>query len=235
MIATLLLAAAFSSDIVIYGSSPAALSAAVQAKRMGSSAVIVSPETRIGGLTTGGLGQTDIGNKRAFGGIALEFYRDVAAWYADGRHWKWQKPEAYFPDGQCAGSKDSGSMWTFEPSAALAILEGWERRDGLDIRRGERLDRTPVAGCRTARGVEVVGGRIAALRTESGNVYRGKVFVDATYEGDLLAAAGCSYHVGRESNATYGETINGNAPAARGAGNHNFSPWVSAYVKPGDR
>ena len=235
MIATLLLAAAFSSDIVIYGSSPAALSAAVQAKRMGSSAVIVSPETRIGGLTTGGLGQTDIGNKRAFGGIALEFYRDVAAWYADGRHWKWQKPEAYFPDGQCAGSKDSGSMWTFEPSAALAILEGWEHRDGLDIRRGERLDRTPVAGCRTARGVEVVGGRIAALRTESGNVYRGKVFVDATYEGDLLAAAGCSYHVGRESNATYGETINGNAPAARGAGNHNFSPWVSAYVKPGDR
>ena len=58
------------------------ISAAVQAGRMGKSAVIVSPETRIGGLTTGGLGQTDIGDKAAFGGIAFEFYRDVAKWYA---------------------------------------------------------------------------------------------------------------------------------------------------------
>ena len=66
-------AAETASDIVIYGSSPVAISAAVQAKRMGRSAVVVSPETRIGGLTTGGLGQTDIGNKSAFGGIALEF------------------------------------------------------------------------------------------------------------------------------------------------------------------
>ena len=105
------------SDIVIYGSSPAAISAAVQAKRMDKSAVIVSPETRIGGLTTGGLGLTDIGNKAAFGGIALEFYCDVAKWYS------------YRPGGQSAVPK-----WTFEPSAALAILEGWEKRDGLDIR-----------------------------------------------------------------------------------------------------
>ena len=74
-------------DIVIYGSSPAAIAAAVQAKRMGKSAVIVSPETRIGGLTTGGLGQTDIGNKSAFGGIALEFYKAVAEYYADTKRW----------------------------------------------------------------------------------------------------------------------------------------------------
>ena len=105
-------------DIVIYGSSPAAISAAVQAKRMGRSAVVVSPETRIGGLTTGGLGQTDIGNKSAFGGIALEFYRDVAKWYSDRSHWTRQTPEEYRPDGQCAGAKGVSSMWTFEPSAA---------------------------------------------------------------------------------------------------------------------
>ena len=123
-------------DIVIYGSSPAAISTAIQAKRMGRGAVIVSPETRIGGLTTGGLGQTDIGNKSAFGGIALEFYKAVAAYYADDANWTRQKPESYFPDGQCVGSKGKESMWTFEPSAALKILEGWERRDGLDIRRG---------------------------------------------------------------------------------------------------
>ena len=96
-------AAETTCDIVIYGSSPAAISAAVQAKRMGRNAVVVSPETRIGGLTTGGLGQTDIGNKSAFGGIALEFYRDVAKWYSDRSHWTRQTPEEYRPDGQCAG------------------------------------------------------------------------------------------------------------------------------------
>ena len=116
--------AAADADVVIYGSTPAAISAAIQARRMGAKAVVVSPETRIGGLTTGGLGQTDIGIKSAFGGIALEFYRAVAKWYADPSHWKHGKAEEYFPDGQCAGSQSRDAMWTFEPSAALAILEG---------------------------------------------------------------------------------------------------------------
>ena len=91
-------------DVVIYGSSPAALSAAISAQRLGKSAVIVCPETRIGGLTTGGLGQTDIGNKSAFGGLALQFYKDVADYYKDEANWTWQKRSDYLPDGQCAGS-----------------------------------------------------------------------------------------------------------------------------------
>ena len=214
-------------DLVVYGSSPAAISAAVQAGRMGLRAVVVSPETRIGGLTTGGLGQTDIGNKSAFGGIALEFYRAVAVYYSDPSHWKWQKSEDYFPDGQCAGSKSGGSMWTFEPSAALAILEGWEKRDGLDIRRGERLDRE--------KGVEKSGAHIVAFTTLSGRRYTGKVFVDATYEGDLMAAAGVKYAVGREANSVYGETLNGIAPDACGSRHHNFHAGVSPYVVEGDR
>ncbi len=216
-------AADVATDIVIYGSSPAAISAAVQAKRMGASAVIVSPETRIGGLTTGGLGQTDIGNKNAFGGIALEFYRDVAKWYADSEHWTRQTPDEYRPGGQTAGTMGADSMWTFEPSAALAILEGWERRDALDIRRGEWLDRE--------RGVVKKSGRIAAIRTLSGNVYRGKVFVDATYEGDLMAAAGISYTVGREANSVYGETISG--VQFREAKFHQLKGYVSPYVVEG--
>ena len=201
-------------DIVIYGSSPAAISAAVQAHRMGKSCVIVSPETRIGGLTTGGLGQTDIGNKSAYGGIALEFYRNVAKWY--GRE---------------------GAMWTFEPSAALSILEGWEKRDGLEIHRGKRLDRTPGKVKVNEAQVEGPGRQrgIASFFTEDGTEYRGKVFVDATYEGDLMAAAGVSYAVGRESNRAYGEQNNGNAPNAVGAANHNLEPGVSPYVKEGDR
>ena len=211
-------------DIVIYGSSPAAISTAIQAKRMGRSAVIVSPETRIGGLTTGGLGQTDIGNKSAFGGLALEFYKAVAAYYADPKRWTRQSPESYFPDGQCAGSKGKESMWTFEPSAALEILEGWEKRDGLDIRRNEWLDRE--------QGVERKDGRIVSIRTLSGNIYRGKVFVDATYEGDLMAAAGVSYTVGREANSVYGETLNGNQPAQ--AKFHQLNVGVDPYVVKGD-
>ena len=211
-------------DIVIYGSSPAAIAAAVQAKRMGASAVIVSPETRIGGLTTGGLGQTDIGNKAAFGGIALEFYKDVAAYYADPKRWTRQKPESYFPDGQCAGSKGRESMWTFEPSAALTILEGWEKRYGLNIRRGEWLDRED--------GVVKEDGKIVAIKTLSGDVYRGKVFVDATYEGDLMAAAGVSYTIGREGNAVYGESLNGNQP--KQARFHQLNVGVDPYVVKGD-
>ena len=215
-----------SHDLVIYGSSPAALSAAIQAKRMGKSVVVVSPETRIGGLTTGGLGQTDIGMKAAFGGIAVEFYRDVAKYYSDPKNWIHQKPETYFPDGQCVGTRDAGTMWTFEPSAALKILEGWEKRDGLDIRRGERLDRE--------RGVEKRDGAIVSITTLSGRTFRGKMFVDATYEGDLMAAAGVSYTVGRESNSVYGETINGSVPTAIASEHHNFHDGVSPYVKEGD-
>ena len=213
-------------DLVICGSSPAGLAVAVQAKRMGLTAVVISPETRIGGLTTGGRGQTDIGNKSAFGGIALEFYRDVAKWYSDETHWTRQKRSDYLPDGQCSGTKGEDSMWTFEPSAALRILEGWEKRDGLDIRRGEYLDRESKSG------VEVEGGRIKSIKTLSGNEYRGKVFVDATYEGDLLAAAGVSYTVGREANAQYGETLSGCQRVQ--AVCHQIEKGVSGYVRPGD-
>lgn len=211
-------------DLVIYGSSPAAIAAAVQAKRMGGSAVIVSPETRIGGLTTGGLGQTDIGNKSAFGGIALEFYKAVSGHYAKPENWTRQKPESYFPDGQCTGSKGKESMWTFEPSAALKILEAWEKRDGLDIRRGEWLDRE--------KGVIKEQGRIVAIKTLSGNLYRGKVFIDATYEGDLMAAAGVSYTIGREGNSVYGETLNGCQEKL--AVSHQLNPGVDPYVVKGD-
>ena len=216
-------------DLVVYGSTPAAIAAAVQAKRMGMDCVVVSPETRIGGLTTGGLGQTDIGNKSAFGGIALEFYRGIAEHYRRAESWKWQKRGEYLPDGQCAGTKGADSMWTFEPSAALGVLEGWEKRDGLVIHRGKRLDRS-------AGKVEVEGEggqrRIVSFLTEDGTKYRGRMFIDATYEGDLMAAAGVSYRVGREANAEFCETIDG--IENRFAIYHQFNAGVDPYVVRGD-
>lgn len=211
-------------DVVVYGSTPAALTAAIEAGRHGRSAVIVCPETRIGGLTTGGLGATDIGNKAAFGGLALEFYKDVARYYSNPDNLVVQFPDERRRKAIAAGIRRAESKWTFEPSVALSILEGWEKRHGLDIRRGEWLDRE--------RGVEKKDGRIVSIRTLSGRVYRGKVFVDATYEGDLMAAAGVSYHVGREANSVYGETLNGNEPGY--AKFHQLNKGIDPYVVPGD-
>ena len=213
-------------DLVIYGGTSAGVSAALQAKRMGISAVLLEPTGRIGGLTTGGLGQTDIGNKESFGGIAREFYAAVRKWYDDPAHWTRQTFEDYLPDGQCAETKLADTMWTFEPSAALAILEGWERDNGLRIVRHVRLDRGKG-------GVTVADGRIVSIRTEDGRVWKAKMFIDATYEGDLMAAAGVTYALGREGNAKYGETVDG--IERRHAVSHQFFPGVDAYVKPGDR
>jgi len=212
-------------DLVVYGSSPAALTAAIEAQNHGKTAVIVCPETRIGGLTTGGLGQTDIGNKSAFGGLALQFYKDIADYYKSPSSWKYEKRSDYMPDGQCAGSLGADSMWTFEPHAALDVLLGWERRHSLRIARGEFLDRGPG-------GVVKDGARVAAIKTLSGRAFSGRMFVDATYEGDLLAAAGVGYAVGREANSVYGETISGVERAL--SRNHQFNPRVSPYVKAGD-
>lgn len=224
MLAALAVQAEEAYDVVVYGSTPAALTAAIEAGRHGRSAVIVCPETRIGGLTTGGLGATDIGNKAAFGGLALEFYKDVARYYSNPDNLVVQFPDERRRKAIAAGIRRAESKWTFEPSVALSILEGWEKRHGLDIRRGEWLDRE--------RGVEKKDGRIVSIRTLSGRVYRGKVFVDATYEGDLMAAAGVSYHVGREANSVYGETLNGNEPGY--AKFHQLNKGIDPYVVPGD-
>ena len=212
-------------DVVIYGSSPAALTAAIESGRHGKSAIIVCPETRIGGLTTGGLGQTDIGNKYAFGGLALNFYCDVADFYKNPANWKYEERSDYLPDGQCAGSLGADSMWTFEPSAALKILEGWEKKYALKIMRGEYLDRSPG-------GVIKQGARIVAFKTLSGKVFAGKEFVDATYEGDLMAAAGVSYIAGREPNSRYGERNSGIQRAK--SVQHQLNPGVDPYVVKGD-
>ena len=217
------------ADVIVYGGTSAGIAAAVQALRMGRTCTVIEPTRRIGGLTTGGLGATDIGNKSAVGGLARRFYRDVASHYADPASWTRQRPEAYVSHGQSKTDVGEETMWTFEPSVALAILESWEKAEGLTVVRGERLDRS-------SRKVKVEGEgerrKIVSVVMESGRAFRGKVFIDATYEGDLLAAAGVSYTVGREPNALYGETVNG--IQRRMAKGHQFAAGVSAYVKEGD-
>lgn len=214
-------------DLVIYGGTSAGLAAAVQAKRMGLNSVVIEPTDRVGGLTTGGLGQTDIGNKAAIGGIAREFYQDIAKHYQSKQAWKWQRPDEYKSGGQSRTAQGEDAMWTFEPSAALKVYQTWIDDNQLNVVYNQRLNRT--SGVAMTRQLP---GRIIAITMESGQTYHGRMFIDATYEGDLLAAAGVSYTVGREANSQYGETLNG--VQTQMAKHHQLKPGIDPYVVPGD-
>ncbi|MDD2456417.1 MAG: FAD-dependent oxidoreductase, partial [Kiritimatiellae bacterium] len=213
-------------DVVVYGGTAAGVAAAVQARRMGCGVVLIEPTRRLGGLTSGGLGQTDIGNKTAIGGLSRQFYRDVLAHYRDPAAWKWQRREHYRDGGQTQTAKCEDAMWTFEPSVARKIFGAWIETNRIGVVYGERLDR--ASGVALTRSVP---WRILSVRMESGRVFRGKVFIDATYEGDLMAAAKVSYTVGREANALYGETLNGVQTAQ--AKYHQFAAGVDPYVEKG--
>lgn len=214
-------------DLVVYGGTSAGVAAAVQAKRLGRSVALIEPTQRLGGLTTGGLGQTDIGNKSAIGGISREFYGRVREHYSDPAAWKWQTRESYRDGGQTKTDANEDAMWTFEPSVALAIMNDLVREYDVPVFFGQRLDRS-------GDGVTKEGARIVAIRMESGETYRGSYFIDATYEGDLLAEAGVSYAIGREPSDQYGESYNGVQPKGPGSNNHNFVPGVDPYVVNGD-
>ncbi len=213
-----------SRDIVVYGGTSAGIVAGIQAKAMGRSVIVIEPTSREGGLTTGGLGQTDIGNKQVIGGLSREFYRRIALHYQEPASWQWEKREEYKDSGQTRTAKGEETMWTFEPSAALKIYRDWIAGTGLELVKEERLDRR--------RGVKKEGGRIVSITMESGREFQGKMFIDTTYEGDLMAAAGVSYTIGREANARYGETLNGVQTAM--ARHHQFVAGVDPYIVPGD-
>lgn len=224
-------------DIVIYGGTSSGIAAAIQSSRMGKSVVLIEPTNRIGGLTTGGLGQTDIGNKQAIGGISREFYRNIKSYYDDSSNWNWQKQADYLDSGQTRTRRNENTMWTFEPSAALAVYKEMMSKEEITLVYNERLNRN--------NGVKKIAGKIQSIQMESGKIFIGNLFIDASYEGDLMASAGVSYAYGRESNDQYGETLNGVQSnminttligmVSRNAYNHNFIPRVDPYVKKGDR
>lgn len=230
-------AAVTQADIVIYGGTSAGIAAGIQAKRMGHSVIILEPSDHVGGLTTGGLGQTDIGNKQVIGGIAREFYQNIREHYQKDAAWDWQKPENYRDSGQTRTEAHEDAMWTFEPSAASTVMQQMLDDAGLTVVTGKRLDRGGA-------GVRKNGARIQSFRTEDGTVYSGEVFIDATYEGDLLAEAGVSYTVGREPNQQYGETLSGvqadryartlQYQLSTNAANHQIATGVDPYLTPGD-
>ena len=206
-------------DVVVYGGTSAGVVAAVQAVRMGKSAVLIEPGRHLGGLTSGGLGLTDSGNKSVIGGISREFYRRVKKHYDDPAAWRQEKPgqfRSYNPR--------SRDIWRFEPHVAEKVYREMIREAKIPVVFGERLD--------LKRGVRREGTRIVEIAMESGRTFRGKIFIDATYEGDLLPGAGVSTHVGREPNSRHGESLNG--VQTRRAVSHQFVRPVDPYVRPGD-
>jgi FAD dependent oxidoreductase len=217
-------------DLVVYGGTSAAVVAAVQATRMGKTVVIVSPDTHLGGLSSGGLGFTDTGNKAVIGGLSREFYQRVFAHYDRPEAWRWQSRAEYGNKGQGTPAIDGAqrTMWIFEPHVAERIFEALVAEHRITVHRGEWLNR--------ASGVKKQGPRVMSIATLSGNTYAARMFIDATYEGDLMAAAGADYHVGRESQATYGEKWNGVQTGVLHH-RHHFGVLkvpISPYVIPGD-
>ena len=212
-----------SADVVVYGGTSAGVMAAVQVARLGHSVILVSPRTHLGGLTSHGLGATDLGNKSAIGGLAREFYARVARHYGQDSAWTYGSFDEY-RKGPGQRYVDDGVQWSFEPHVAEHIFEVLLEEAGVRVLRDAHLDR--------ARDVPRADGRITGLPLKSGSVIDGRVFLDATYEGDLMAAAGVSYRVGREANAEHDETLNGVQVAH--ARHHQFDRPVDPYVEPGN-
>jgi hypothetical protein len=219
----------FKADVIIYGGTSAAVTAAVQVSRMGRTVIIVSPDKHLGGMSSSGLGFTDTGNKEVIGGIAREFYHLLYIHYQDPAAWKWQKQSDFGNKGQGSPAIDGEkrTMWIFEPHVAEEAFEKMIADNKIRVFREEWLDR--------GNGIAMKKGKIISFLTLSGKTFRGKIFIDATYEGDLMASAGISYHVGREADSVYGEVWNGVQVGDFPIKHHNFGNLnISPYVIPGD-
>jgi hypothetical protein len=213
--------------VIVYGGTSAAVTSAVQVSRMGKSVIIVSPDKHLGGLSSSGLGFTDTGNKEVIGGLAREFYQLLYQHYMKPESWNWQKQSEYGNKGQGNPAIDgeNRTMWIFEPHAAEEAFEQMIKTNEITVYREELLDRE--------KGVLKEDGNIVSITTLSGKTFKAKIFIDATYEGDLMASAGVKYTVGREANDVYGETWNGIQKEVFHHG-HYFKDKIDPYVKPGD-
>jgi hypothetical protein len=219
--------ATYKADVIIYGGTSAAVTAAVEVMQTGKKVIIVSPDIHLGGLSSGGLGYTDTGNKATIGGLSREFYHRVWLHYNDSNSWKWERHEEYGNKGQGTPAMDgeNRTMWIFEPHVAEKVFEDFISEYNIPIYRDEWLNRES--------GIVTKEGKIVSFTTLSGKTFEGKMFIDATYEGDLMASANISYTVGREACSEYNEQWNGVQAGVYHHG-HYFKSDISPYVIPDD-
>lgn len=185
-------------DLCIYGATSAGVIAAYTAANAGKKVLIVDPANHLGGLSSGGLGMTDIGNKFVVKGLALDFYRKI------GKHY------------------GTFEQWIFEPKVAKGIFQDYLEKANVQVMMNNPLSKV------TKQDGNIT--EIAINSPQGVTVVSAKIFMDCTYEGDLLAAAGVSYHVGREDNSLYGETING----VQLLDGHQFPNGIDPYKIKGD-
>lgn len=179
------------TDLCVYGGTSGGVAAAVQAARMGKRVVLLEPGGHLGGMTAGGLSAVDIGDPRSVGGIAREYFTNLAA--TAGVTLAWDRDFK-----SVGGGPATGGAYAIEPHKAERLFNDMVRKAGVKVFFGARL-----------AAVKKSGARITELITADGGVLRAKIFLDATYEGDLMAKAGVTYTLLREGNAKYGETLNG--------------------------
>lgn len=221
------------ADVCIYGGTSGGVAAAVQASRMGKTAVIAEPGKHLGGMTAGGLSAVDIGDPRTVGGIAREYFTRLVATY--GKKLEWDQPF------KGTGGPATGGAYSIEPHVAEQVFNDMAKEAKVGVHFNARL-----------AAVKKDGPRIVEFATEDGTTFRAKMFIDATYEGDLMAKAGVAYTLTREGNAKYGETYNGihypekyiprtthQKPGANGRVPGGQGVWdrdlpLDPYVTPGD-
>ncbi len=191
-------------DVVVYGDSPSALTAALELTDSGHDVLLTSPVPHIGGMIVEGLGHQDIdsrsGNGGPIGGLAAEFYLRIARAYTPGT---------------------STPRYRFESKVASAVINAWLEEKAVRQLRGRRLSEEPGA-------VTIEAGKITSFLLEDGTRVAGKIFIDGTVEGDLMAAAGVSYATGREGNAAYGENVGGiiNPTTQDQYNSISIDPWL---------
>lgn len=212
------------ADVCVYGGTSGAVAAAVQAARSGKRVIMLSPDSFLGGLSSNGLGWTDIGSPSAIGGIAREFYTRIYNYYLNASVWTLETRDNYINRSSIDPDTARKMMFTFEPKIARRIFDDLMAEAGVTVVRG-RLKRS-------LGGVKKEARQIREIMTDDGSVsIRASIFIDATYEGDLMAASGVSYAIGREANSTYGETLNGIQTA--NSGGNQLPNGIDPYVIPG--
>lgn len=188
-------------DICVYGGTSAGVIAAYSAVQEGKSVLLVEPGYRLGGLSSGGLGQTDIGNKQAVKGLSLDFYRRV------GKHY---------------GMLEN---WVFEPKVAEQVYKDYVAEANIPVLYGHRILTADK------KGTDITSIKVESVeKGVADKIIKAKVYLDCTYEGDLMARAGVSYTVGREDSSVYGESWNG----AHESYWHQFPDGVDPYVEKGN-
>jgi len=197
------LAASQDFDVVVYGATPAGVMAAVAAGRQGLSVALLEPTAHLGGMGTGGLSRTDVGMQEVIGGLPLEFYWRAGQHYDMDRH---GQPVSWYP----------------EPHVALTVMEQMLAGSHVTVLLRHRLHEK--------NSINKIGNSITSISTENGSSFTARVFIDATYEGDLMAQAGVSYTWGREGVSQYGEPLAG---VRAETPDHQFKVKLSPYSPTG--